>query len=234
MEDPCSVQKGDRRLRELSVPTMETISEVFPIQLEQAYSWSPIQVNVQDKPQASIITMCLLSSVTSFEPGGLSPLDISWTLSGLTRLWNTLGSTEDNVLSRYSSKQCLVMFLETLRVIWLQLLSTKYETVNISRTSFLFTRIIATLLHLKSDELVDNLEKPICLSLFEIARLFQCSTAISEAFDEELLPVLVESQSRFINFGIDLQVCIRGSQGQKPAEPFKAIYIPYHSPSHSE
>lgn len=234
VEEPCSTRKGDHGLRELLVPTMETISEVFPVQLQQSYAWSPIQVCVQDRSQANIIIMCLLSSMTSFEPDGLNSFDLSWTLSCLTRLWNTLGSAVENSVSWYSSEQFLVMFLETLRIIMLQLVSARYETVNISRTSVLFSRIIAILLPLKPKKLTNILEKSICLSLFEIARLFQRSTAISEASDEDLLPILIKSRSRFMNFGIDLQVCAKGSLKPKPAEPFKAIYISCRTPSHSE
>lgn len=209
------------------MPTMETILEVFPIQLQQAYSLSPVQVCVQDRSQASVIIMCLLSSITSLKAGELrprqtpqgflNPLDISWTLSCLTRLWDSLGSAVENSVSGYSSEQCLVIFLEMLRGIMLQLMTIKYETVNISRTLVLFSRIIVTLLLLKSDKLVEILEKSICLSLFEIARLFQCSIPFLEAFDEHLLPTLVESGCRLMNFGIDLQVCVRGSLRRKSA-----------------
>lgn len=219
VEEPCSVKRGDHGLQELLVPTMETISEVFPVQLQQACSWIPVQVCVQERSQASIIIMCLLLSITCFEPGGLkqtpqgclNPLDLSWSLSCLTRLWNTLGSAVEISGSWYSSEQCLVMFLEMLRGIMLQLVSTKYETINIFRTSVLFSRILTTLLLLKSDKLVDVLQKSICLSLFETARLLQCCTTMSEAFDQHLLPILVESRSRLMNFGIDLQVCVSGS-----------------------
>lgn len=201
---------------------METISDVFPIHLQQASSWSPIQVHVPDRSQASIIIMCLLSSITPFELGGLGqtpqsgfdPLDLSWTLSCLTRLWNTFVSPVENLVSWYPSEQCLLMFLEILRGIMLQLVSTKNETVNISRTSVLSSRIIATLLLLKPEKLVSALQKSVCLALFETARLFQCSTALSEAFDEHLLPILVESRSYLMNFQVDLEVCVSGSLRQ--------------------
>ena len=109
-------------------------------------------------------------------------------------------------MSSYSSEQCLILFLEVLRGLMLQLMNNKHETVNISRTSVLFSQIITTLLLLKSDKPVDVLEKSICLGLFEMARLSHCCTAFSEAFDEHLLPVLIESRSRLLHFGIDLQV----------------------------
>lgn len=221
---------------------METISEVFPLQSQQAHSWSPVQVCVQDRSQASVIIMSLLSSITSFESkglrqmpqGGLVPRDLSWTLSCLNRLWNILGSADESLLSWSASEKCLVMFLEMLRVIVLQLVNTKHENVNMSRTSVLLCRTTATLLLLKPDKLADILEQSICLSLFEIARLSQRSTAISEAFDEDLLPILVDSQSRLMNFGTDLRVCLCGSLSQKPAEPFKAVHFPCHSPSYSK
>lgn len=208
-------------LRESSVPTMATITEVIPLQAGQDHVRSPVQVCVQDTAQANMIILCLLSTINSFQSHGSSPmfthglgsLDVSWTLSCLTRLWSTLSCAKAYLTFDHLSEQYLLVFLQMLRNILAQLARVSYETINLPRTSVLISQVIAALLLEDPIKLSDGLQKGICLALLEIACRFEVSLMIAEVFDEHLLPIVVEiteSESRLLAIGKDLQVCMHG------------------------
>lgn len=218
VEEPL---QGAGGLRESSVPTMATITDVFPLQAGQDHVRSPVQVCVQDTAQASMIILCLLSTTNSFQSYGLShmstlglgSLDVSWTLSCLVRLWSTLSRAKLYLTFGHLSETYLLMFLQMLYNILAQLSRVSYETVNLPRTSILISQVTAALLLMDPAKLGDDLQKAICLAVLEITCRFEFSFIIAEAFDEYLLPIVVEiteSESRFAAIGKDLQVCMHG------------------------
>lgn len=209
------------RFRESSVPTMATITDVFPLQAGQDHMRSPVQVCVQDTAQASMIILCLLSTIDSFQSHsssqistlGLGSLDVSWTLSCLTRLWSTLSCAKSHLAIGHLSEQYLLVFLQMLCNILTQLARVSYETINLPRTSILISQVTAALLLMDPAKLGDGLQKAICLAILEITCRFEFSLIIAEAFDEHLLPIVVEitkSESRLMAIGKDLQVCMYG------------------------
>lgn len=245
VENSHSAQDGTRNLREFLVPTTKTISSFFPIHVDQTNLQNLFQANIQNTPQASIIIICLLSTSIPFKLNAiekplkypLNPFQISWTLNSLTRLWSSLFSAQEHLASACLSEQLVVFFLEILRSTLSQLNSVTHETVNLSRTSILFSQIIADLVLLEPAELVGILEKSISISLLELAGPFQTSPIVLEAFDEYLLPILTEtteSRSHLDGFGIDLQVCSQSALRQKKAHYFKAIVTADYSISNSE
>lgn len=218
VEEPL---QGAGGLRESSVPTMATITDVFPLQAGQDHVRSPVQVCVQDTAQASIIILCLLSTTNSFQSHGLShmstlglgSLDVSWTLSCLVRLWSTLNRARLYLTFGHLSERYLLMFLQMLYNILAQLSRVSYETVNLPRTSILISQVTAALLLMDPAKFGDDLQKAICLAILEITCRFEFSFIIAEAFDEYLLPIVVEiteSESRLAAIGKDLQVCVHG------------------------
>lgn len=232
-------------LRESLVPSMATIAEVFPLQAQQNHSRIPVQVCIQDAPQASIIILSLLSTMTTFQSKGsretptvdLNSLELSWTLSGLMRLWSTISFPKDHLAFEYLSEQCLIILLEILCGIMSKLVRVKIEVVNLPGALVLFSQIIAALLVLGPASLGGVLEKAICLAIFEISRLFELSPMIVEAFDEHLLPVILEitgSQSPIMDFGMDLQVCGTMLPNVNSAYSLKAISTTTSSHSYSK
>lgn len=200
---------------------MATITEVIPLQAGQDHVRSPVQVCVQDTAQANMIILCLLSTIDSFQSHGSSPmctlglgsLDVSWTLSCLSRLWSTLSCAKTYLTFDHLSEQYLLVFLQLLRNILAHLTKVNYETINLPRTSVLISQVIAALLLMDSTKLSDGLQKAICLALLEIACRFEVSLIIAEVFDEHLLPIFVEiteSESRLLAIRKDLQVCMHG------------------------
>lgn len=218
VEEPL---QGAGRFRESSVPTMATITDVFPLQAGQDHVRSPVQVCVQDTAQASMIILCLLSTIDSFQSHsssqistlGLGSLDVSWTLSCLTRLWSTLSCAKSHLAIGHLSEQYLLVFLQMLCNILTHLARVSYETINLPRTSILISQVTAALLLMDPAKLGDGLQKAICLAILEITCRFEFSLIIAEAFDEHLLPIVVEitkSESRMMAIGKDLQVCMYG------------------------
>lgn len=221
VEKPLQAAGG---LRESSVPTMATITDVFPLQAGQDHVHSPVQVCVQDTAQASVIILCLLSTIKShgsshMSTHSLNSLDISWTLSCLTRLWSTLSCGKLDLAFGHLSERYLLVFLQMLCDILAQLSRVSYETANLPRTSILISQATAALLLTDPAKLSDDLQKAICLAILEITCRFEFSLITAEAFDEHLLPIVVEiteSASRLLDIGNDLQVCMR-------ARPTKVI-----------
>lgn len=213
--------QGAGGFRESSVPTMATITEVIPLQAGQDHVRSPVQVCVQDTAQANMIILCLLSTINSFQSHGsstmstlgLGSLDVSWTLSCLTRLWSTLSCANSYLTFDQLSEQYLLVFLQMLRNILAQLARVSYETINLPRTSILISQVTAALLLMDPAKLGDGLQKAISLVLLEIACRFEISPIIAEVFDEHLLPIVVEiteSENRLLAIRKDLQVCMHG------------------------
>lgn len=166
--------------------------------------------------------MCLLTTGMSSEPSAIVRIHIetsdsfqlSWILNCSTRLWSSLFSAQEHLSFDQFSEQIFVMFLEILRNLFFQLANVTYETANLSKASILFSQIIAALVLLEPARLIGDLEKSITCGLLELAGPLQTLSIVLEAFDEYLLPILVEimeSPSRFGAFGIDLQVCSHGS-----------------------
>lgn len=199
---------------------MATITEVSPLQPGQDHVRSPVQVSVQDTAEASMIILCLLSTINSFQSHGsshmstpgLDSLNISWTLRCLMRLWNTFSCEKFYLTFGQLSEQYLLMFLQILCDISAQLSRVSYETINLIRTSILTSKLTAALLLMDLAELTDGLQKAICLAILEILCRFEFSSILVEAFDQHLLPIVVEiteSASRLLVIGKDLQVCMR-------------------------
>lgn len=218
VEEPL---QGAGDLRESSVPTMATITDVFPLQAGQDHVRSPVQVCVQDTAQASTIILCLLSTINSFQSHGsshmstfgLASLDVSWTLSCLTRLWRTLSCAKLYLTFGHLSEKNLLIFLQMLCNILAQLSRVSYETINLPRTAILISQVTAALLLMDLAKLGDGLQKAVCIAILEITCRFEFSLIIAEAFDEHLLPIVVEiseSKSRLLALGTDLQVCLHG------------------------
>lgn len=212
--------QGAGGFRESSVPTIATITDVFPLQAGEDHLRSPVQVCVQDTAQASMIIFCLLSAINSFQSHGsshmstlgLGSLDVSWTLSCLTRLWSALSCGKLYLAFGHLSEQYLLVFLQMLCRILVQLSRASYETISLLRTSILISQVTAVLLLMDPAKLGDGLQKAICLAILEITCRFEFSL-IAEAFDEHLLPIIVEiteSGSRLLAIGKDLQVCVHG------------------------
>lgn len=168
-----------------------------------------------------MIILCLLSTINSFQSHGsshmstlgLASLDVSWTLSCLTRLWSTLSCAKPDLTFDHLSEQYLLIFLQMLRSILAQLARVSYETINLPRTSILISQVTASMILMDPAKLGDGLQKAICLAILEITCRFKFSLPIAEAFDGHLLPIVVEiteSESRLFAIGKDLQVCIHG------------------------
>ena len=214
---------------------MKTISGFFPIHVGQTNLQNPFQANIQNTPQASAIIICLLSTNVPFELNArekplkchLNPFQLSWMLNSLTRLWSSLISAQEYSASAYLLEQYLAMFLGILRSTLSQLLDVAHEAVNLSRASILFSQILADLVVLEPAKLIGILEKSISFGLLELAGPSQTSSIVLEAFDEHLLPTLIETTEshRHLNgFGIDLQVCSHSALRQKTCSLFKSMF----------
>ena len=132
-----------------------------------------------------------------------------WMLSCLTRMWDVIAP--EGVLSPSSDvpPDDLVMFLDTVRNASSYLAEVKHELSTASRAFVLLARAIATIMLTKIAELSAVLEKPVCLGLLQLAGLSKCVPRSFKAFNEHIIPVLLDikdADGRFHSFSEDLQV----------------------------
>ena len=198
------------------VPTLATISEVYPATLDEDDLKHSPRVSIENSSQASTVVLRLLSIICFPYMNELKEdkehvilPDYAWILSCLTRVWNVIAPAGVRSLLSDVSSDILVSFLDTLRNASSCLAAVKYESSTASRSFILLAQTVATVLFAKPVQSSSVLEKSICLGLFELGSLSQRAPSRLQAFNDHILPVLLGtkvSDDIFDSFGEDIQV----------------------------
>ena len=199
------------------VPTLATISEICPANLEQYDLKQSQQVPIKTSFRALNIVLLLIAIVCSpcaYEDdkdikAHVTVPDCAWILSCLTRIWNVIAPDGVLSISGEFPVDNLVIFLDTVRNASSRLAALKHESSTASRTFVLLARAIATVMLTKSAESSAILDKSVCLGLLELASISNCAPRSLQVFNEHILPVLLDikdADDRFHIFGEDLQV----------------------------
>lgn len=211
---------GENHVRQQSfIPTMATISEVYsiePLEPHESGPQSPVQVKMQTVAEANLIVVCLLSVVASHDSRDLKRAcrtdfissQFDWTLSCFAQVWDALRLIEGSLVG-YFFEQCLLATLESLSGILSLITTVAKGVLDFTKAAALLNQIVACALSAEPVKLAADLEKALSDCLFDLIILCESSHAISNVFDDTLLPILIavaDNGHHMSGFGFDLQV----------------------------
>lgn len=192
------------------------MSNLFPAQQRPLELLKAIQVCLNTKSEARFIIIYLLPTILCLEANDevttsdndLIVARFAWILTCLSRLWNNI-NLEYALSAKSSLTPHLVVLLETVRSFLTQVIRQRIDTVDTTKITILLCQIVAATLSSGSMKMDYILEKSLCLNLFELSHVYRDLPTISDAFRENLLPILVENSGKGSNwneFPDDLQV----------------------------
>ena len=196
---------------------MQTVMEVQPMELSEGDLRNCVQVCISNLSDGCIILVCLLSTLALSEPKTQTYIrqhdtincDYPWTLSCLARLWNVI-APKQCYFAGERLEQCVIIILETLKSVLDHVARLRYDLFLATKTTALLSQIICTFISPGLGYLTTALEGPLSSALLELARISAHSQQIVASFQENLLPVLIntkEDQSCWNALAVDLQVC---------------------------
>lgn len=195
---------------------MATISEVYSIEPHESGPQSLVQVKMQTVAEANLIVVCLLSVVGSLDSKDLKRASrtdfissqFDWTLSCFAQVWDSLGPIEGPLVG-YFFEQCLLAILESLSGILSLITIIAKGILDFTKAAALLNQIVACVLSAEPVKLAADLEKTLSCCLLNLVILCESFRAVSNIFDETLLPILIaiaDNDDRMNGFGFDLQV----------------------------
>lgn len=204
---------------QLLLPSIGTVSAVWPTEGPQNLEHMPVQVRVMGTHQA-LLTSILAIRILTIPPDRKSlqlavkvrtPPDLAWRLSCIIRFWSVASPYLHFPVSP-SKSTWTVAFLDTISQMTSSLASTTFEALIASRFSSLISQITAAfLLRPESTELPHTLQKSLCSALFEIALLVQKSPKWYPLLSEQLSPTLRKIDNKDGKVSGDLNVSPNGS-----------------------
>ena len=204
---------------QLLIPSMGTVSEVWPTGIPQDFEQMSFRIRVTDIRQ-TLLTSILAIRLSAIPPDPKwpqlavkvrTPPDFAWLLSCILRFWSVAIPYLQFPVSMSSNSTWTVVFLDTLSHMTSSLASTTFEALTASRFSSLVCQVTAAfLLKPEPTELPHPLQKSLCSALFEIALLVQKSPEWYPLLSERLSPTLRKIKYKDGKTGGDLDVSQNG------------------------
>ena len=201
----------------LAVPTLETVSDVCPVNLRPVDLQQSSEVRLKDIPQVMEVMLELLllllsppaDQATRSRRGGLKHCDLPCAIDCLTTLSSITGIDGAHcVISQRHTRNC-VLYLRALCKCLACADPLQSETVNLYKLASLLTRSLGMSLRLDSRNMNPLVADTLCWCISDLLFFGRRSQAVSNCLSEHLIPRLSEAlsnQSLFEGFANDLQV----------------------------
>ena len=200
------------------VPTDETVAEVCPQASHQSGNDDPQATShikhIDPSRDISIIVNILLmictnhGDSTQMRSNPTKP-DFEWVIDCLTRTWQILEPTNEQIISQASKRTCYSPFLNALRVCLPSSRLVKRDTLESVQAAALLCQSISCILHYSFEDLSSDLQNTICWSVNELLSLGNKFPLVLQVYNEYLgfsLQAIDEPCSRMELYGDDLQV----------------------------
>ena len=199
------------------MPTLETVSEVCPVNLRTVDLQHSSEVCLKDTSQMfeTVLHLLLLllspspARVTQSRRGSLNYCDLPWTIDCLVTLSSIMSFDGAHIVASQSHARRCVLYLRVLRKCLAVAISIKSETVSSYKAASLLSRTIGVLLRLASKNMDPLVSDALCWCISDLLFIGHSSQVVSDSFSEHLVPKFLEALStrtQFEGYVTDLQV----------------------------
>lgn len=208
------------------MPTLETVSEVCPVNLKPVDLQHSSEVCLKGIPQVveTMLHLLLLllppfaAQTTRSRRGGFKHNDLPWTIDCLITLSSITGiDGAPIIISQGHTKGC-VLYFEALRRCVICANPPKNDMVNLYKAASLLSRSLGLSLRQDSRKMDPLVADTLCWCISDLLFIGQSSQAVSNCISENLVPRLSEAlggQNVFDGYVHDLQV--NSKDGVTPA-----------------
>ena len=214
----AAVGTGDGSIvvNQFRVPTLETVSEVYPLGVQQDELDGASQIDLRNASSILSTILCLVSVHLYKSPSvsmcvGFQELepDPIWLLETLTRLWGLLVPDIKYSRQKRFNGADHVLYLKILRQILSYIVHIKANRVAVFQIALLLCQTLECHLSSSIKYLTLPVQNVICWCVFDLYSTSMDSIIVSNAFYGYLKPVVhdnIENSNRKEHFCIDLQV----------------------------
>lgn len=201
----------------LAVPTLETVSDVCPVNLSPVDLQHSSEVRLKDIQQVIEVILHLLlllsspsaAQMTRSRRGGPKHCDLPWTIDCLITLSSITSIDGAHILTSERHPRGYLLYLRALHKCLACADSPRDEGVNRYKAASLLARSLELSLRLDSTKLDPLIADMLCLCISELLFIGQSSQAVSNCIGEHLIPRLSEvltNHNQFEGYVNDLQV----------------------------
>ena len=197
--DPSGSKNRDEVFTSFKVPTLETISEVYPQGEQQNWLYTESHVNLKDISRIPTIILHLISvllpqnSPKSQHVIKRVPPDSAWLVETLARLFSILGlETLHTPLYPFTGHR-LVLFLTILTGSISCAVHRRSENILVSQLIILLGQSLRIFLSVSFSDTTPSLEDVVLESVSNLCSIFSKSSVCLEAFYKHLKPIIQET-----------------------------------------
>lgn len=201
----------------LAVPSLETVSEVCPVNLRPLDLQHSSEVRLTGVSQAVEIMLHLLllllppsaAQVTRSRRGGFEHNDLPWTIDCLISLSSITSIDGAHITKSQGHTKGCVLYFSALRRCVTCANTPKNEIVNLHKAASLLTRSLGLSLRQDSRKMNPLVADTLCWCISDLLFMGQSSQVVSNRITEDLVPRLSEAlgdHNLFDGYVNDLQV----------------------------
>ena len=208
--------EGEQDLASFRVPTVETVSEVYPQGVQHGHMPLVPQFNLEEPARIALtvlhlVSIILPSTTPKSNEGRLtkSRLDPVWILEVMTQMSLLFGHMSFQNGSALGLTHCYTLFLKVLHCFISSIAQTRDQKGSFLKATMLLIRLVGEILQCNAEYPPPALENAISWAMLELYILSCSHAAVLEFFCGHLRPVVQEVLARNTDFkklGTDLEV----------------------------